>query len=147
MIPFYVMIAGIAAARIVGAIGWPALDNWQMAVRVGLAIMFVFTGVAHFTRTRGDLIRMVPPQLPHPALLVTVTGVAELAGAVGLLIPRLAPWAGYALIALLIAMFPANVYASRIGHRIAGRPHTRLALRLPLQLLWIALLGWSVSYA
>ena len=147
MIPFYVMIAGIAAARIVGAISWSALDNWQMAVRAGLAIMFVVTGVAHFTRTRVDLIRMVPPQLPHPALLVTVTGVAELAGAIGLLIPRLAPWAGYALIALLIAMFPANLYASQIGHRIAGRPHTRLALRLPLQLLWIALLGWSVSYA
>jgi len=145
VIPFYVMVAGIAAARVAGAIGWPALDDWQIAVRVGLAIMFVFTGVAHFTRTRADLVRMVPPQLPHPALLVTVTGIAELAGAIGLLVQGLAPWAAYALIALLIAMFPANVYASKIGHRIAGRPHTRLALRLPLQLLWIALLGWSVS--
>src|SRR5882672_8904897 len=106
VIPFYVMIGGIAAARIVGAIGWPALNDWQIAVRVGLAIMFVFTGVAHFTGTRVDLVRMVPPQLPHPALLVTVTGIAELAGAIGLLVPGLAPWAGYALIALLIAMFP-----------------------------------------
>jgi len=145
VIPFYVMIGGIAAARAVGAIGWPALDDWQIAVRVGLAIMFVFTGLAHFTRTRVDLVRMVPPQLPHPPLLVTVTGIAELVGAVGLIVPALAPWAAYVLIALLIAMFPANLYASRIGHRIAGRPHTRLALRLPLQLLWIALLGWSVS--
>ena len=145
MIPLYVMIAGIAVARVAGAIGWPALDDWRIAVRVGLAVMFVFTGVAHFARTRADLVRMVPPQLPRPALLVTVTGIAELAGAIGLLVPRLAPWAAYALIALLISMFPANLYASRIGHRIAGRPHTRLALRLPLQLLWIALLGWSVS--
>ena len=145
MIPFYVMVVGIAAARIVGAIGWRALDDWQIATRVGLAVMFVFTGVAHFTATRVDLIRMVPLQLPNPALLVTVTGIAELAGAVGLLVPALAPWAAYALIGLLIAMFPANLYASRIGHRIAGRPHTRLALRLPLQLLWIALLGWSAS--
>jgi uncharacterized membrane protein len=139
------MIAAIAAARAAGAIGWRALDDWQIAVRVGLAVMFVFTGLAHFTRTRVDLVRMVPPELPNPALLVTVTGIAELAGAIGLLVPALAPWAAYALIALLLAMFPANLYASTIGHRIAGRPHTRLALRLPLQLLWIALLGWSVS--
>jgi hypothetical protein len=51
------MIAGIAVARVAGAIGWPALDGWQIAVRVGLAIMFVFTGVAHFARTRADLVR------------------------------------------------------------------------------------------
>ena len=145
MIPFYVMVAGIAAARVLGPIGWPALDDWRISVRVGLAIMFVFTGLAHFTRTRVDLVRMVPPQLPNPAMLVTVTGIAELAGAIGLLVRALAPSAAYALMALLIAMFPANLYASKIGHRIAGRPHTRLALRLPLQLLWIALLGWSVS--
>ena len=145
MIPFYVMIAGIAAARVVGAIGWRALDDWQVATRVGLAVMFVFTGIAHFTTTRVDLIRMVPPQLPSPALLVTVTGIAEFAGAVGLVVPALAPWTAYLLIVLLVAMFPANLYAAKIGHRIAGRPHTRLGVRLPLQLLWIALLGWSVS--
>ena len=63
VIPFYVMIAGIAAARVVGAIGWRALDDWQVATRVGLAVMFVFTGIAHFTTTRVDLIRMVQP---HP---------------------------------------------------------------------------------
>ena len=145
MIPLYVMIAAIAVARVVGAIGWRGLDDWQIATRVGLAVMFIFTGVAHFTGTRGDLVRMVPPRLPNPELLVTLTGIAELAGAIGLLIPASAPLAAYALIVLLIAMFPANLYASRIGHRIAGRPHTRLALRLPLQLLWMALLGWSVS--
>jgi uncharacterized membrane protein len=145
VIPFYVMIAGIAAARVVGAIGWQPLDDWRIATRAGLAVMFIFTGVAHFTATRADLVRMVPPWLPNPALLVTLTGIAELAGAIGLLMPAAAPWAAYALIVLLIAMFPANLYAARIGHRIAGRPHTRLALRLPLQLLWMALLGWSVS--
>jgi uncharacterized membrane protein len=145
VIPFYVMIVGIAAARIVGAIGWRPLDDWQAATRVGLAIMLVFTGVAHFTATRADLIRMVPPQLPNPALLVTVTGIAELAGAVGLVVPALAPWAAYLPMLLLVAMFPANLNGAKTGHRVAGRPHTRLAVRLPLQLLWIALFGWSVS--
>jgi uncharacterized membrane protein len=42
-------------------------------------------------------------------------------------------------------MFPANIYAARIGHTIDGRPHTRMALRLPLQVLWIAMLWWSAD--
>jgi uncharacterized membrane protein YphA (DoxX/SURF4 family) len=98
VIPFYVMIAGIAAARVVGATGSQGLDDWRIATRVGLAVMFSFTGVAHFTATRADLVRMVPPRLPNPALLVTLTGIAELAGAIGLLIPASAPRAAYALI-------------------------------------------------
>jgi uncharacterized membrane protein len=105
--------------------------------------MFVVTGMAHFTRTRRDLVRMVPPRLPWPAALVTLTGIAELAGAAGLLVPSTSRWAAYSLMLLLVALFPANLYAAKMGHRIAGRPHTRMALRLPLQLLWIALLWWS----
>jgi uncharacterized membrane protein len=53
---------------------------------------------------------MVPPFLPAPELLVTVTGVLELAGAAGLVWSRTAPWAAGGLSALLVAMFPANVY-------------------------------------
>jgi uncharacterized membrane protein len=143
MIPFYVMLAGIVVARAVGALGWQPLAEWQVATRVGLAVMFVLTGVAHFDRTREDLVRMVPPALPKPELLVTLTGVAELVGAVGLLTPAVAQWAAYGLIVLLAAMFPANLHAARTGHTIRGRPHTRLVFRLPLQVLWIALLWWS----
>ena len=144
MIPFYVMVASIVIVRALGALVWPALDDWQAATRLGLAVMFVFTGMAHFASTRRDLIRMVPPQLPNPSALVTLTGVAELAGAVGLVIPWTSRSAACALIVLLVAMFPANIYAARIGHTIGGRPHTRMSLRLPLQLIWIALLWWSV---
>ena len=143
MIPFYVMAAAIVALRALGALAWPALDDWRTATRLGLAVMFFFTGIAHFTRTRQDLIRMVPPRLPNAPALVTLTGIAELAGAAGLVIPATARWAASALMALLVAMFPANVHAARSGHTIAGRPHTRTALRLPLQLLWIGLLWWS----
>ncbi len=144
MIVFYVMVAGILVARGAGALGVAALADWPSATRAGLAVMFVFTGVAHFTRTRADLVRMVPPQLPSPELLVTLTGLAELAGAAGLLIPAFATPAALALIVLLVAMFPANIYADRTNHRIGGRPHTPMVLRLPLQLLWIGLLWWSI---
>jgi len=143
MIVFYVMVAAILVARAGGALGIAALADWAAATRAGLAVMFVFTGVAHFTRTRADLVRMVPPQLPGPGLLVTLTGVAELAGAIGLLVPAFARTAALALIVLLMAMFPANIQAARAGHLIGGRPHTPMWLRLPLQLLWIGLLWWS----
>jgi uncharacterized membrane protein len=144
MIPFYMMNAAILIARALGALVWTALDDWKVATRLGLAVMFVFTGMAHFTSTRRDLIRMVPPQFPNPSALLTLTGVAELAGAAGLVIHWVSRWAAYALIVLLVAMFPANIYAARTGHTIGGRPHTRMGLRLPLQLLWIGLLWWSV---
>jgi uncharacterized membrane protein len=144
VIVLYVMLAGILGARAAGALGVTALDGWTPATRAGLALMFVFTGIAHFNRTRQDLVRMVPPALPRPDLLVTLTGVAELAGAAGLMVPSLARVSAWALAALLVAMFPANIYASRTGHRIAGRAHTPMVIRAPLQVLWIALLVWSV---
>lgn len=144
MIPFYVMLVAIALARLAGALVCAPLDGWHAATRAGLCTMFLFTGVAHFTATRGDLVRMVPPQLPNPAALVTFTGLAEIAGAIGLLVPVVARPAADALIVLLIAMLPANLYAARIGHTIGGRPHTRLVFRLPLQALWVFLLWWSV---
>lgn len=143
MLPLVVMLVGILLARVCGAAGIEAWDDWRTATRAGLALMFVFTGISHFKRVRADLIRMVPPQLPAPGLLVTLTGLAELAGAAGLLIPSLARAAAWGLMLLLVAMFPANIYAAQSNSAIAGRPPMRIAMRLPLQALWIGLLYWS----
>jgi uncharacterized membrane protein len=105
--------------------------------------MFVFTAGSHFhPRTRPDLIRMVPTSLPAPALLVTATGVLELLGAIGLLVPWTRTAAASALVALLVAMFPANVHAARGALVIAGRRAMPLVWRVPLQLFWIAALWW-----
>jgi uncharacterized membrane protein len=60
------------------------------------------------------MIAIVPPRLPKPALLVTITGVLELLGAVGLLYPPTRVAAAACLFLLMLAMFPANVYASRM---------------------------------
>src|SRR5689334_8153574 len=143
MLPLIVMVAATLAARAAGAYGVAALGSWPDAVRIGLAIMFLFTGAAHFTATRADLIRMVPPVFPRPEALVAATGIAEFAGAIGLLVPSTARIAAYGLILLLVAIFPANIYAARTGQTIAGRRATPLGLRLPLQVLWIALLFWA----
>jgi uncharacterized membrane protein len=147
MAPLIIMLAAWLGARLIGATGlWLHADSWTSALRIALAAMFVFTAVSHFhSRTRPDLVRMVPASLPAPALLVSATGVLELLGAIGLMVPRALPAAAYGLIALLVAMFPANVNAARSGLMIAGRRATPLLWRLPLQLFWIAALWWVRS--
>jgi uncharacterized membrane protein len=145
MAPLIVMLVVWLVARSIGFTGvWPPADSWSGALRFALAAMFVFTAVSHFhPRTRPDLLRMVPASLPVPALLVTATGVFELLGAIGLLVPQALPFAAYGLIALLVAMFPANIHAAREELTVAGRRAMPLLWRLPLQLFWIAAL-WSV---
>ncbi len=147
MAPLIVMLAVCVVARTLGGTGvWLAVDSWRDALRIGLAGMFVFTAMSHFIpRTRTDLIRMVPASVPAASLLVTATGLLELTGAVALLIPQARPAAAYGLIALLVAMFPANVHAARKALVIAGRPAMPLVWRLPLQVFWIAALWWVRS--
>ncbi len=88
MAPLIALVLGTLAARLVGWLGVDYVDGWPSAIAVGLAAMFVVTGIAHFVNPlRRDLIAIVPPRLPAPGLLVTVTGVLELLGAAGLLYP------------------------------------------------------------
>lgn len=108
-----------------------------LALRGGLVAMFLVTGTTHFVALRDDLIAIVPPALPAPELLVTVTGVLELLGAVGLLLPATAAWAAGWLALLLLAMFPANVYAAASGAMLGGDLATALVPRAALQALYV----------
>ena len=103
MEPLIVLVVVTAALLV-------ARKSPAVALRYGLAGMFLLTGVAHFVGMRAQLIAMVPPWLPAPELLVTATGVLELVAVVGLLVARTAPWAAAGLSALLVGMFPANVH-------------------------------------
>ncbi|MDT5210722.1 MAG: hypothetical protein QOF67_3137 [Mycobacterium sp.] len=109
------LVLGTLAARLIGWLGVDYVDSWPQAVAVGLAVMFVMTGVAHFVPAmRRDMIAIVPPRLPAPGLLVTITGVLELLGAAGLLYPHTRVAAAVCLFMLMLVMFPANVYAARM---------------------------------
>ncbi|MEV7806546.1 DoxX family protein [Microbispora sp. NPDC088329] len=139
MAPFIALTGGFVVLRLIGLVGLDALDAWQPALRGALALMFVVTGVPHFLPSwRRDFVAMIPRAFPHPALLVTVTGVLELAGAAGLLSPPVAPYAAIGLALLMIAMFPANVSAARRGLTLAGKPVTPLPARTALQVLFVA---------
>lgn len=115
MAVFVTLVLGTVIARIVGLLGVAYVDTWSSAAAVGLAAMFALTGIAHFVDPlRRDMIAIVPPRLPAPGLLVTVTGALELLGAAGLLYPPTRVAAAVCLFVLMLAMFPANVYAARM---------------------------------
>jgi uncharacterized membrane protein len=140
MAPFIVLVVAIASFLILGRLGVPPLRPWRTALRWALALMFLFTAAAHFGPQRPDLVRMVPPVFAAPELLVTVTGVLQVLGALGLLIPRTAPGAAVGLALLMVALFPANVYAAREAMTIGGRAVVPLVPRALLQLIFIAAL-------
>jgi uncharacterized membrane protein len=138
MAVLFVLLGSCFLFRLLGFSFVPALDSWMASARVALATMFLFTATSHFAPMKKDLIAMVPPALPRPDVLVFLTGLAEFAGAVGLLIPSTKRSAAACLIILLAVMLPANISAARRGVLLRGRPATSLWLRVPMQLLFIA---------
>ena len=132
------LVLGTLGARLFGWLGVGYVDSWPQAVAVGLAAMFVMTGVAHFVPAmRRDMIAIVPPRLPAPGLLVTITGVLELVGAVGLLYPPTRIAAAACLFALMLTMFPANVYASRMPNPPKSMT-SRLDVRAAEEIVFLA---------
>ena len=139
MAPLLVLISTTGVVFLISAATSRSLHgHWITALRGGLAAMFAMTGTTHFVVLRDDLIAMVPPALPYPGTLVTVTGLLELAGAVGLLWRPTASWSAVGLAALLIAMFPANVYAALSGNGLNGEAPTPLGVRTVMQLVFLA---------
>ncbi len=110
--------------------------------RVVLAVFFVVAGVNHF-RSPAIYLGMMPPWLPWPEALNAISGVAEILGGIGLLVPATRRVAGWGLIALLIAIFPANVHVALQGH-MPGTNFSPAVLwsRLPFQVLFAAWVWW-----
>ena len=132
------LVLGTLGARLVGWLGVDYVDSWPQACAVGLAAMFVMTGVAHFVNPlRRDMIAIVPPRLPAPGLLVTITGVLELIGAAGLLYPPTRVAAAACLFVLMLVMFPANIYASRIPNPPKSMT-SRLDIRTVEEIVYLA---------
>ncbi|HYW13031.1 MAG TPA: DoxX family protein [Longimicrobium sp.] len=122
-----------------------------VASRIVLATLFVFAGTLHFI-IPDQYAAVMPPALPMHRALVFISGVAEIAGGIGLLVPRTRRAAGIGLILLLVAVWPANLQML-LNARAAGASmlaQTLFLLRLPLQLVliywvWHASRGGSAS--
>ena len=143
MAPLVVLVAGWLLLRAAGRLGVEQLASWRTAGRGAAAGMFMFTGATHFSPMKHDYAAMIPEPLPKSLRLIYLTGLLQIAGAIGLLVPTLRRLAGVGLAAQLVAMFPANVYAARKGIPFHGRPPTPLPLRALVQLAFIVAVWWT----
>ena len=110
-----------------------------MALKWLLAAAMVLAGVNHFAKPRVYE-KMMPMWLPAHKPLVLISGVFEILGGVGLLVPATQQLAAWGLIALFIAVFPANVNMAVHNLPLGRTPMPKWALwgRLPVQLVFIA---------
>ncbi len=119
------------------------MNQFKKPARYITGAIFIFAGLNHFLNPEF-YIQMIPPFLPEPAILNILSGIAEMILGIGLMVPMTVNLAVYGLIALLIAIFPANV---QMLHDAMNSPTPifpvwLLVLRLPLQALMIAWVYW-----
>ncbi len=115
-------------------------------MRIGCFVMGTFyigAGVMHFVLTETYM-RVLPPYLPAHRELVLLSGMAEIAGGVGVLIPQTRRVASWGIVALLVAVFPANISMLQAHEQFPGIPVWALWARLPLQ---VPLILWALTYA
>lgn len=108
-----------------------------------IAVFFVAAGINHFVMP-GVYLGMMPDWVPAPGVANSVAGLAEILGGAGLLVPARRKAACWGLVALLIAVFPANVHVALRGH-MDGFAFSQafLWLRLPFQAVFIAGVLWT----
>jgi uncharacterized membrane protein len=113
----------------------------ELAGKILFAVLFLIAGVSHFTKT-DFLLKAMPPYLPYPRELVLISGVFEIALGLLLLVPKTSRLAAWGLVALLIAVFPANIYMYQHAE-LFPYPKIGLLIRLPVQGLLIL---WAYAY-
>jgi uncharacterized membrane protein len=119
-------------------------EQVRTAVRWVLAAFMVAIGTAHLV-VPGPFVEIMPaPLAAHGLFLVMLSGVFEILGGIGILVPATRRFAGYGLVALYVAVFPANINMAM--HDLApgglALPHWMLLARLPFQLVFIGVALW-----
>jgi uncharacterized membrane protein len=108
-----------------------------------VAAFFTFAGVGHFTNA-DFFIAIVPPYLQSvDRELVYISGVFEILGGIGVLVPMTRKFSGYGLLALLVAVYPANIHMAMNPEQFPDMTANALLVRLPFQLLFAAMVWWS----
>ena len=147
MLVVALLLAALLAAWLLDRAGAPGLRSWAARMRLALAVALVCIGIDHL-RTPERYLPMMPAALPAPRAIVLITGWCEIAGALGLLVPRTRRLSGICLAAYFVAVLPANVKVALDGTSVAGLPTDRAyyVLRLLLQpvLVWWALVASEV---
>ena len=140
MKPLIVLLTSFAIALVATKLTIGQFDI-ALSARIALALMLVFTAIAHFAFTKG-MVMMIPDFIPFKKGMVYFTGFIEMAAAVGLLIPNFQVLTGWLLISFFIMLLPANINAA-IRHidyqkgTFEGMGVNYLWFRVPLQILFI----------
>ena len=127
-------------ATLADRLGVPDVNNWPARMRLAMAVALLLVGSDHLL-TPQRYLPMMPDLLPYHLELVLFTGLCELAGAIGLLLPRWRRWAALALAVYFVCVFPANIKNAIDGLDVEGLPAATWYywLRLPMQpliVLW-----------
>ncbi len=117
------------------------MQTFKIVMKYLLALLFILAGVNHFYDP-GFYMRIMPPWLPWPSALHLIAGFFEFVFGVMLLIPRFQRWAAWGLIALLLAVYPANIHMAVNHDQYPGLPMIFHWIRLPLQFVLIAWAWW-----
>lgn len=144
---FFLMIALISAAAL--ALQWAfGLADVALAMAWGLAVALVMAGVDHL-RTPQRYLPMLPPMVPWPRFTIAFTGLCEIAGGIGLVLPLTRPLAGWMLAVYFVCVFPANIRNAVSGLSVDGLPGARWYYwaRLPFQplVIWWSLYAGGVT--
>lgn len=143
MSALFLLLAVFGILHLPGVRGLGPVRTRRDKGAVAMAALFLFTGTDHFLNP-GRYVAMIPPVLPAPLALTYISGFCELAGAIGLLFPWTRRLAAWGLVALLVAIFPANIYVAFAGISVEGLPTARWYywVRLPIQFIFFAWAAW-----
>ena len=108
---------------------------------IALSVFFTVAGVNHFVDP-DFYVRMLPPYLPAHLELVYLSGLFEILGGLGVLVARVRALAGWGLILLLVAVYPANIHMALNPEQFPDMSRMALYARLPFQLVFIAWAYW-----
>jgi uncharacterized membrane protein len=135
--PMLLLVATIAIFLGLGRADYASFGTMQVVLRVLVALPLLVSAIlAHFFRT-GLTAGIIPPAFPARHFLVLLTGGFEIAGAVGLFVPSVRQSAAFWISIMMVAMFPANVYAA--GKIIGGLPMPSVPVRTVMQIVFIVL--------
>jgi uncharacterized membrane protein len=142
MTVFLLIFLILAALSLAARFGINPVKKFKSNASLATGLTFVLTGALHFVMP-GTYLQMMPAFLPAPLLLIYVSGFFEILGGIGLLLPPTRRFAAIGLVALLLCVFPANIYVALNNVQLGGFMSYALYqwLRLPMQLL---LIGWVI---
>lgn len=125
-------------------------ERVRLVMRLLMAAFYFIAGVVHL-RSPGGFLPIVPDWVPFPREVVLFTGICEIAGAIGLFVPRLRWWAGVMLAAYAVAVYPANIKHAMEGIALAGGQqswayHGPRLMAQPLLVWWALFVGSVINW-